>query len=1281
MASAMLRVLSSSTNRDAGISQGDDGVSFDSGFNGSFVCGRERWERLRSSANFSSINTANSGNSFEFGSGVAETSDTFRVIHKISGRSIDVDVVDGTAENLPLLGGTLYMRKMGVDLKFRESGDCVQVGGSSIDTWSSSGLPTVNLEDVLSGGVVVKQDTAKLNVLNGLKIEAADNDVIAQEYVDKRHRTTHAGVERLFGAILVAFPTVDRNNLRTLCERAVAKCELCSKYGHVASAGTSLRPSLLKGERGHLDVFTLDHKRGFIGLVVVDEGTRDLAVSALYVPADDETRGVEVFRTYLLAWATTHGCHRYFLSDGDGCFKSKSFRNLCHYFHIILQAGPGFSSSSYGIVERMIRTVRISSDKVGAMPDGPTSVRDWDVSLHIIANGIRNEIASGGSTASMRSIGSDSTLFRSMGHSEIWGDTGPEPRLSSLRASSLLAYHQSLNSEKLRLLGKERATRHVQVLANTYPQGSLVDYYRERESGRGAVWSNGRVVGTSIDVGGNVLYLFIDDAGMLVRVAPRHVRPSHVRPPEEVLDVASLFDDAGNFKQRREKPEPPEIEEDPIFDIHRHARNEGILQNTLPPPMLADADGYGSQVGGGAEDAVESAEGLGRPLGVNFTLGGEAREVPDVGHDVGEEKAAAAGASEDDDDRSTAASDTTFEEAFLELYLQRVEHESRLVNLSLKNSFAFQHLGGENKSVNVKTHSPKPSPLTGMDAYAHEWEELTAEAQASARAKAIDDYDEHGAWDRESDLTLEGMEHYLKAHPGAVKIRARYVDKCKVVAGNLIGKSRLTPKGFEDKFRFHDSNTSPTCNGTLLNILDVFGLRAGWGRFALDFSQAFFQTTEKMDREIFIEIPDNDVSRVAGGKFRKLLKAVPGTNSAPRAWYLSISKFMIDAGFVRSKFDSAIFLYYKEGVLIGAVPLHVDDARGTGTPEFVSWFRSIVDASVGGAWKLGVWEEIDSGAATEFVGTEYIERPEGIYKNQDKYCKAKLKFASETCDAEGVCDEGAYRASLGTAIWASCHSQFDLAYDIALSAQKISTRSLEDVKRLNSAISAMKESPLTTFIPKLEAGEKLVIKAIIDAGTSDKGDWSGGQGGIIVGIGCKNSTKFCTIYVKSGKFKRTTSSSFDGECVVAHDAVTVCLFVQGFLAELEHGVKPPLADRINSELTDGVVERELTEVEIYTDSNGVVDKSRSSFTTADLGKRRVEDIQDIRECGQFNSTKFLHINGISNPSDGLTKCHHRCTKTRVLLRSLFETGTYSPDLSDVFLGKKPRMFPVKKKVS
>jgi len=213
------------------------------------------------------------------------------------------------------------------------------------------------------------------------------------------------------------------------------------------------------------------------------------------------------------------------------------------------------------------------------------------------------------------------------------------------------------------------------------------------------------------------------------------------------------------------------------------------------------------------------------------------------------------------------------------------------------------------------------------------------------------------------------------------------------------------------------------------------------------------------------------------------------------------------------------------------------------------------------------------------------------------------------------------------------------------------------------------------------ASEKLVIKAIIDAGTSDKGDWSGGQGGIIVGIGCKNSTKFCTIYVKSGKFKRTTSSSFDGECVVAHDAVTVCLFVQGFLAELEHGVKPPLADRINSELTDGVLERELTEVEIYTDSNGVVDKSRSSFTTADLGKRRVEDIQDIRECGQFNSTKFLHINGISNPSDGLTKCHHRCTKTRVLLRSLFETGTYSPDLSDVFLGKKPRMFPVKKKAA
>ena len=62
VASAMLRVLSSSTNRDAGLSQGDDGVSFDSGFNGSFVCGRERWQRLHDSKTFSSIKTANSGN-------------------------------------------------------------------------------------------------------------------------------------------------------------------------------------------------------------------------------------------------------------------------------------------------------------------------------------------------------------------------------------------------------------------------------------------------------------------------------------------------------------------------------------------------------------------------------------------------------------------------------------------------------------------------------------------------------------------------------------------------------------------------------------------------------------------------------------------------------------------------------------------------------------------------------------------------------------------------------------------------------------------------------------------------------------------------------------------------------------------------------------------------------------------------------------------------------------------------------------------------------------------
>ena len=97
---------------------------------------------------------------------------------------------------------------------------------------------------------------------------------------------------------------------------------------------------------------------------------------------------------------------------------------------------------------------------------------------------------------------------------------------------------------------------------------------------------------------------------------------------------------------------------------------------------------------------------------------------------------------------------------------------------------------------------------TGMDAYAYEWEDLSNEEQSRARKEAIEDYDRYEAWDRGTDTTQPPKDSQT--------LPVRFVDKAKFSKGQLIGKSRLTPKGFKDKVAHLFALGSPVVGGETL---------------------------------------------------------------------------------------------------------------------------------------------------------------------------------------------------------------------------------------------------------------------------------------------------------------------------------------------------------------------------------------------------------------------------------------------------------------------------------
>ena len=67
-----------------------------------------------------------------------------------------------------------------------------------------------------------------------------------------------------------------------------------------------------------------------------------------------------------------------------------------------------------------------------------------------------------------------------------------------------------------------------------------------------------------------------------------------------------------------------------------------------------------------------------------------------------------------------------------------------------------------------------------------------------------------------------------------------------------------------------------------------------------------------------------------------LLVAVYGLKDAPRLWVLALSRILIGAGWVVSRFDEQVFYLRREGMLIGMLSAHVDDLALTGESGVIS---------------------------------------------------------------------------------------------------------------------------------------------------------------------------------------------------------------------------------------------------------------------------------------------------------------------------------------------------------
>ncbi|KAK9035730.1 hypothetical protein V6N11_077761 [Hibiscus sabdariffa] len=225
-----------------------------------------------------------------------------------------------------------------------------------------------------------------------------------------------------------------------------------------------------------------------------------------------------------------------------------------------------------------------------------------------------------------------------------------------------------------------------------------------------------------------------------------------------------------------------------------------------------------------------------------------------------------------------------------------------------------------------------------------------------------------------------------------------------------------------------------------IRMLLAFACHHEFKLFQMDVKSAFLNGF--INEEVYVEQPPGFEDPKFSNHVFKLSKALYGLKQAPRAWYERLSTFLVEKGFSKGKVDTTLFIK-NDGKDILVVQIYVDDIIFSSTNELLCQdFAKLMQ---------GEFEMSMMGELSFFLGLQIKQRKDGIFINQAKYIKEKLKkFGFENVkpqatpmsssikldkDEKGKCvDSKLYRSMIGSLLYLTA-SRPDIMFSVCLCAR------------------------------------------------------------------------------------------------------------------------------------------------------------------------------------------------------------------------------------------------------
>ncbi|GJR63507.1 putative ribonuclease H-like domain-containing protein [Tanacetum coccineum] len=237
-------------------------------------------------------------------------------------------------------------------------------------------------------------------------------------------------------------------------------------------------------------------------------------------------------------------------------------------------------------------------------------------------------------------------------------------------------------------------------------------------------------------------------------------------------------------------------------------------------------------------------------------------------------------------------------------------------------------------------------------------------------------------------------------------------------------KARLVAQGYtQEEGIDYDEVFAPVARIEAIRLFLAYASFKDFVVYQMDVKSAFLYG--KIEEEVYVCQPPGFEDPDFPDRVYKVEKALYGLHQAPRAWYETLSTYLLDNGFQRGKIDKTLFIKRdKSDILL--VQVYVDDIIfGSTRKKMCTEFEKMMHKK---------FQMSSMGELTFFLGLQVKQKEDGIFISQDKYVNEILnkfgfsdvktartpmetqKALLKDADGEDV-DEHLYRSMIGSLMY------------------------------------------------------------------------------------------------------------------------------------------------------------------------------------------------------------------------------------------------------------------------